>query len=371
MKKATIVIPTYNEAKNIKALIEGLNSAIKNLKNWDVSFLIVDSSSPDQTATRVKTLQKEHLNLYLLETKKEGLGKAYVRGFTYALKKLDPDILFEMDADLSHEPEKIPLFLQKIDAGADFVIGSRYMKDGSIPKNWAFYRKLFSIVGNLIIRFGFMKLKISDWTSGYRAIRASIVRDSLGYIQKYSGYVFQVALLDFALKRHAVVSQIPINFIDRIYGKSKINSAQFIIQTLLYVFQKSSFIRYGIVGVIGAVIDFGLSFVLIEIVKFPHYLFWLATLISAEASIISNFLFNNFWSFAHKRLEHKFSVFISSFAKFNTIAAGALAIQAVGIQLLTNIFGPEYWFIYKFFILALIVIPYSYILYNRIIWKKK
>lgn len=371
MKNAVIIIPTYNEAENIEPLINGVFDQASSIKNWQIEILVVDSNSPDKTALIVKTLQKKYKKLYLLETQKEGLGKAYVAGFRYALKNISPDVFFEMDADLSHDPAKISEFLEHIDKSSDFVIGSRYIRGGSIPKEWVLHRKIFSVLGNLICRLGFMKLKISDWTSGYRAIKSWIVKEAISYIEKYSGYVFQVAFLDQAIKKNARISEIPINFTDRKYGVSKINSTQFIFNTLWYIFSHSSFMRYVIVGLGGASLDFGISFILIEIYRIDQNLYWLATAISAETAIIFNFLMNNFWSFSHKRLRLHLRTFFLSFFKFNLIAVGALLIQAFGIQLLTNIYGPEFWYLYKILILALIVIPYSYILYNKIVWKGK
>lgn len=371
MKKAVIIIPTYNEVENISKLINSLFSLSKTIKGWQIELLVVDSSSPDKTASSVRKLQKDHSDLHLLSTKREGLGRAYLRGFTVALKEFKADVVFEMDADFSHNPQVIPDFLAKIDGGADFVIGSRYIRGGSIPSDWSLDRKFFSVFGNLIIRTGFMKIGITDWTSGYRAIKSWVVESSLKHLEKYSGYVFQVALLDESLKKNAKVSEIPIRFIDRRYGVSKINTFQYMSQTLRYVFTHSSFIRYVLVGLTGAIIDFGLSFLIIEVFKIAHNLFWLATLISAEIAVIFNFIANNFWSFSHKKLDNSFSSFRSAFLKFNAVAVGALAIQAFGIQFLTNIFGPSLWFVYKFFILAFIIIPYSYFLYNKIIWKSK
>ncbi len=368
MKTAVIILPTYNESKNIETLIEQIFLQQKKLKLWSLSVLVVDSSSPDGTAQIVKKIKNSQPKLHLLETKKEGLGKAYIQGFTHSLSHLSAEVVFEMDADLSHDPDKIPEFLGEIDKGADFVIGARYIPGGSIPKDWAFHRKLFSVFGNLIVRVGMMKLSVTDWTSGFRAIKKWVVSEITPELHNYSGYVFQVALLDKALKKKAKIVEIPIHFSDRKYGVSKINSVQYIVQTLIYVFTKSSFIRYVIVGLVGAVLDFGISYVLIE--KVNLYL-WLATLISAETAIISNFLFNNFWSFSHKKLETKFSLYVSKFAKFNIISVGSLAIQAGGIEFFGYLFGRKYWYFYKIFILAFIVIPYSYILYNKIIWKEK
>lgn len=368
MKQAVIVLPTYNEVSNIEKLVHEIFDQQKNVKNWNIKILVVDSSSPDGTGKIAQKIKKTNENFFFLSTEKEGLGKAYIAGFTYVMTHLNPTVIFEMDADFSHAPRKIPEFLRAIENGADFVIGARYIRGGSIPKDWGFHRKLFSVLGNLIVRFGMMKLSVTDWTSGFRAIKTWIVRDIATGLSNYSGYVFQVALLDRAIKKGAKVVEIPIHFLDRKHGVSKINSAQYIVQTLLYVFTKSTFIRYVIVGLIGAVLDFGLSYFFIEKVKL--YI-WLSTLISAETAIISNFLFNNFWSFSHKKLDLSLSLYLYKFLKFNLISAGSLIIQAVGIEYAAFLFGPKYWYLYKIFILAFIVIPYSYVLYNKIIWKEK
>ena len=105
---------------------------------------------------------------------KKGLGAAYVRGMRHAIDKQKAEVFFEMDADLSHDPFLIADFMKKIEEGNDLVIGSRYMKGGSIPSNWAFHRKLFSLFGNLIVRFGLMMPGLKEWTSGYRAIRVEV-----------------------------------------------------------------------------------------------------------------------------------------------------------------------------------------------------
>ncbi len=369
MRTAVIVIPTYNEANNISKLIQKILKIQENLTRWQLKILVIDSNSPDNTAKIVKDLQKTSKNIYLVQTEKEGIGMAYVAGFKYSLAHFYPYVIFEMDADLSHNPNNIPDFLNAIENGADFVIGTRYSKGGSIPKDWAFHRKLFSVLGNLVIRFGFAKLTISDWTSGYRAMKSWVVKQSVNKVEKYSGYVFQVASLDEALKNNAVIVEIPINFTDRIEGVSKINSFQFIVQTLLYVIMNSSFIKYVIVGGTSAIIDFGLSFVFIELWQMT---IWLSTLISVEASIIYNFLLNNFWSFSHKKLDSKVKYSnLKGFFKFNFLQSFLLLIQVVGMFVLVNFFGRKWWFIYKFLMLAFVIVPLSYFLYNKFIWKNK
>ncbi|MEK7070415.1 MAG: glycosyltransferase family 2 protein [Patescibacteria group bacterium] len=368
MKKAVIIVPTFNEVKNIEKLVESVFEVGKKLKEWELNILVVDSDSPDGTANIVKKLKTQHKNLYLIETKKEGLGRAYVSGFTYALSKLHPDALFEMDADFSHDPKSIPLFIEILDSGSDFVIGTRYRKGGSIPNDWALHRKFFSVIGNIIIRLGFMKPRITDWTSGYRCIRATIAKDILEKVENYTGYVFQIALLDNALKHNARIDEIPIQFIDRRYGESKIDSFRYIIDTLWYVFLHSSFVKYIFVGLGGFIIDFGLLYVL----RFRVGLFiWLSQLISAELAIIFNFILNNYWSFSYKQIDGKSSSFAKSFFKFNLVASGSIIIQSVLLETCAYFFGEQYLFLYKVLILGFIIIPYSYFLYNRVVWKTK
>ena len=368
MRRAVIISPTFNEAGNIEKLIPLIFKQVDVLPNWEIHLLVVDSNSPDKTGDIVKKLITKYPRLHLLKVDKEGLGKAYTEGFRVAIAKLSPYLLFEIDADLSHDPREIPNFIQQIEKGADFVIGSRYIKGGSSPKEWAIHRKIFSFFGNLIVRFGFMKLSISDWTSGYRAIKTWVIKDTLDHIKNYSGYVFQIALLNDSLKRGAKIREIPIQFEDRKIGKSKINSTQYIANIFTYIFFHSAFIKFAFVGLIGFVIDFGISYLFIERLKST---IWFGTLISTETAIISNFFLNNFWSFAYKKIEPKFSAYLQNFIKFNVVSSGSILIQTLGVQLAVNFFGRQLWYIYKIIIIIFIVIPYSYLLYNKFIWKEK
>ena len=368
MRRAVIISPTFNEAGNIEKLIPLIFKQAENLPNWEIHLLVVDSKSPDKTGDIVEKLISKYPRLRLLRVEKEGLGKAYTQGFRIVIEKLSPYLIFEIDADLSHDPREIPNFIRQIEKGADLVIGSRYIKGGSSPKEWALHRKIFSFFGNLIVRFGFMKLNISDWTSGYRAIKTWVVKSTLNHVKDYSGYVFQIALLNDSIIRGAKIKEIPIRFEDRKIGKSKINSTQYIVNIIAYIFFHSAFIKFAIVGLIGFIIDFGISYVFIE--KFRSAV-WLGTLISTEIAIISNFLLNNFWSFSYKKLEHKLSSYLANFLKFNIVSSGSILLQTLGVQLAVNFFGRQLWYVYKIIIIFFIVIPYSYILYNKFIWKER
>ena len=368
MKKAVIVLPTYNEKENIRILIPEIFLVTHNILNWDVSILVVDDGSPDGTADEVRILQKKYKNLYLTTGKKQGLGNAYQRAFKYALENLKPDYIFEMDADRQHNPNLIPQFLKKIDEGADFVIGSRYIKGGGIPENWALYRKFFSYFGNWVLRFGFMKLRITDWTSGYRAINADFIEKTLPSYKKLNGYTFQVGILDRAIKNHLTIAEVPFYFEERGVGESKIKTLEFVINNCLYILFNSSFVKFTIVGLTGAVVDFGISFILIEN---QHVAIWIATAVSSELSIIGNFLLNNSWSFAHKKVEGSSGGIVKAFVGFNTVSFGNIFMQTLLMHFATEFFPVKYWYIYKVIIIGCIVVPYSYFMYNRFIWKNK
>lgn len=366
MKKVVIVLPTYNEKENVKTLIPEIFRQAKNIADWQINILVVDDNSPDHTAEVIKKLRKIYPRLYLIEGKKHGLGKAYLRGFTYSLANLLPDVIFEMDADWSHNPSLISTFLKKIDAGADFVIGSRYIKGGSMPANWEIHRKFLSWCANQIIRFGFMIPALHDWTSGYRAIRADFIKKVISSMHKFDGYVFQVALLDRAKKNHLAIAEIPLNFLERKSGKSKINAFQYIVNTLTYVFLNSSFIKFCIVGFIGFIINvLGLE-IFFRLGLTPA----IAAAIGAEFSIISNFILNNFWSFSHKKIARDQSL-LNKFLQFNIVSTGSIVIQFITVGLGTYFFGPSSRFIFLLISVIVFIIPYSYFMYNRFIWKTK
>ena len=370
MKKVVVVAPTYNEKGEIENLVNKVFYQAKSLPNWELYLLIVDSRSTDGTVEKVKKLQKKFPNLHLLETEKEGLGKAYLKGFKYCEEKINPYLVIQIDADGQHDPNKIPEFIKKIEQGADFVVGTRYSMGGSIPKNWGLHRKILSIGANSVIKFGFMKLKVTEWTNGYRAIKFWVVKNAYDYLKNYSGYVFQVAFLDFAIKNNAVLGEIPIHFKERTTGISKINTFQYSSQTFLYVFKNSSFIKFVIVGLAGFAVDFSFAYLFINklhIAKEP------ANMYSAELAIFFNFMLNNFWSFKDKKIVGGFFAYLIKFVTFNFVSSGSIIIQGVGLSLALKFIGytPNSWIIYKILIIAFIIIPYSYILYNKFIWKKK
>ena len=212
--KTIVVIPTYNELDNIDNIIQAV------LQAADVHILIVDDNSPDGTWARVQELQEHDNRILLLKRAgKMGLGTAYCEGFTLALS-LGYDTIMEMDADFSHDPKDIPRFLEKIQY-YDLVIGSRY-SEGVNVVNWPMRRLLLSYSANMYTRI-ITGMPIKDATGGFKCFRASILKKIDFSSIKSNGYAFQIEMNFRLWKAGARLIEIPIIFIDRRSGVSKMS----------------------------------------------------------------------------------------------------------------------------------------------------
>lgn len=368
--KAVVILPTYNERDNIVPLLTELGKIAQKIKGYTLSFLIVDDTSPDGTGEAVANYQKTHQNVHLLGGKKEGLGRALLRGMHYAAEELKTDFIVQMDADLSHDPASLPQFFQKIDAGADFVVGSRYIPGGSIPQNWGLHRKFFSVMGNAIVRFGLGFLKVHDWTGGYRAYHRRYFEASAPEMKKYSGYVFQIAFLHKSVKKGARVAEVPIQFTDRRFGRSKIAPSQYIRDVLLYVLTNR--IKETLGGLLSKVLVVGtIGFIINTLVlEFLVWLGWhpaVGSAVGAELAIVSNFTLNNIWTFRERKIEGYRR--LGKFLQFNLTSVGAIIIQAGTVWLGTAISGLSTYRL--FYILGVgIGLIWNYTMYSKVIWKK-
>lgn len=223
MKQAVVVVPTYNENGTIKPLILKILAQEKRIIGYTLSVVIVDDNSPDGTASSVQEIARNNFRVHLLKgIKKSGLGNSYKRGMKYALSRLHADVIFEMDADFSHDPAMIPLFLHEIETGSQLVIGSRFIMGGSTPRQWPLARRLNSKLGNICARFIGGLSQVKDCTSGYRAISASILKQIPLDSISSRGFAFQIELLSKAASLHAIITEIPIHFQDRVVGTSKL-----------------------------------------------------------------------------------------------------------------------------------------------------
>ena len=373
--KAVIIIPTYNEKGNIETLVEILeNEVFPKIKNHEMHILVADDSSPDGTAEIVKDLMKKWENLDINVGQKQGLGAAYIWGMTYAIDKMNADVVFEMDADLFHDPNKIPQFLDKIDEGYDFVVGTRYSQGGAIPPDWGIHRKIMSVWGNLFIRFLFGKKGIDDWTGGYRAIKKEVFLKEKEKLGAFTGYTFQVGFLYNAVKDGFRVAEVPFQAKDRTKGKSKIPGIQTILQTLYFVIKVrlqeiifGPFGKFLVVGGTGFLIQAVILRVLVEASGINPTI---SNLLGAVVAIFSNYNFNNFWTFKSERATSITRYLWKLLNFYATSAIGVILIQTGIIFLGDTFIGRKYYFLY-FIIGTGILLIYNFTVYRFIIWRIK
>lgn len=212
-----VVIPTYNERENLGSVVRRLRAVLP-----EVHVLVVDDGSPDGTGELADELAEADPRIHVMHrTAKAGLGAAYIAGFRWALAR-DYGAIVEMDADGSHAPEDLPRILRAL-TGADLVIGSRYVRGGSVV-NWPQRRQLLSRGGNLYSRLA-LGVKIKDITAGFRAYRSTVLEKlDLGDIASH-GYCFQIDLAWRSVLAGFTVVEVPITFTEREIGESKMSGS--------------------------------------------------------------------------------------------------------------------------------------------------
>ncbi len=332
--KVVVIVPTYNEKENIGLLIEALEEQFSRIGH-DMHVLVVDDESPDGTCDAVREKQKDYSNVHMILGQKRGLGAAYIRGIQHALNHLGADVVFEMDADFSHKPEDIPRMMTILEKGADFVIGSRYVDGGHIPDEWGFHRRMISRIGNLVARYIAGLHRIRDCTAGFRAIRKTLIEKIDWRALRVQGYAFQVALLSQAVVHKAVIREIPVDFIDRTRGKSKLglmDIIEFVNNAWWIRFQNCrTFLKFAAVGASGLVVNLSV-FTLILGFGLSKYL---ASPIAIELSILWNFWLNSVWTFRSRDVESSITI---KGLKFNLVSFIALGVSYSTFVILTLLF---------------------------------
>jgi dolichol-phosphate mannosyltransferase len=384
MAKVVVIIPTYNERKNTEEMIEALAGVIPLITNHDVRVLYVDDSSPDGTAQVVETAMKKNPWLYLLGGGvKQGLGAAYARGMTFAMKEMSADYLMEFDADFQHPPKDIPRLIKEIDNGFDYILASRYVPGGSVPADWTLDRKMVSFFGNLIARIGLLIPRVHDCTGGFKLSRVKGFMDGFDFSKLYSRkFAYKIHLLAYmVVTKKAKVKEVPFAFGHRTSGDSKYMTNE-IKESLkvIFLFQLHNpalikFFKFGVVGGFGFVINYlGLKFFNKTYSGFPFpigVINFFANATAAELSIISNFIFNNIWTFSQDKIT-KFSQLISKFLAFNVSSIiGGILVPSLIIGVGTQIFGDQYRTLFLVLAVFGFTVPYNWFIYNRLIWKKK
>ena len=222
-----VVLPTYQEAENVEIILGRIRAAVPG-----AHVLVVDDGSPDGTADIAEKVGDQLGSIDVLRRDtKSGLGSAYRTGFRWGIER-GHDVIVEMDADLSHHPEALPGMFAVVDAGADLVIGSRYVPGGSTP-DWPRVRRALSIFGNRYASF-VLGLDVRDATAGFRAYRSEIVQRIDLHRSRADGYGFQVEMVYRIVRLGGRIVEVPITFTDRVGGSSKM-SGRIVVEALSLV----------------------------------------------------------------------------------------------------------------------------------------
>ncbi len=393
MKKpiAVVTIPTYNEAKTIGRTLEYLcEKTFPGITDYDMQILVFDDTSPDGTYKVVSEYEKKYKQVHLLITGKTkgGIGAGYLKAFRHAIDNMGADFVFEFDSDLQHPPETIPLLLAKMSQGYDYAIGSRKIKGGSNPAGWGFQRLFMSEVGGFVARmimfFPFKYFfKVTDPTTGLKITRVKGCLDKLDLdpehlITKSFGY--KLEMLYKTLQTGAKFTEIPLQFQIRKTDESKIDPQTakeiLLVAIKLRFFDPftQKFLKFGTVGGLGFVVNIvgGHLFKALFAPAIPSVslLNGISNTAAAELAIISNFFWNNLWTFSKEKITLP-SQLVGKFITFNASSAiTGLVIPFVVITLLTVIFG-DHFLIYQVIAIFGLTIPLNWFVYNHFIWKKK
>jgi len=374
MDKVVIVMPAYNEATNMGLMITELFAEVfPKIKNADMHLLIVDDFSPDGTGDIVKKYQlKYKQNLHLIQKQKEGLGWAYVKGFRFAMENLSADAVMEMDADFQHPPEFVIPMVNAYVAGADYCIGSRYIKGGSVPKSWGLFRQWISYFGNQFIRLVLLKPQFHDMTTGFRLTRVKGVMDKidLEHLRELKMFAHKVDLFYKTSKVAKNIVEVPLEFAARTKDVSKFNTKEMVASFKLAIFlgikDKIRFFKFATVGFVG----FAVNYLTLEILKRIGLSTYFAALFATELAIVSNFTFNNVWTFSDKEITSTTNL-IKQFIKFNFSSLFAVIVQPLIVTGVAKLLGDTSIVRLLALVVALVfvIIPYNYVVYNLFIWK--
>ncbi len=338
-KRACIVLPTYNEAENVRALVPQIFAEAARIESHELHVLVVDDGSPDGTQDAVRGLMERYPRLHLATGEKRGLGDAYQRGFALALRDLRPDLVLQMDADLQHPPALLPLFVTLADHGFSLVIGSRFAPGGGTPR-FSRRRKLISALGNWLIRFLGGLPRLHDCTSGFRCIQADILRRCDLSFLATRGYSFQTSLLFELLRNGARPIEVPMIFGTRIHGESKLSlrdQLEFLANVFRIRFRRSEeFVKFCAVGASGVAVNTGM------LVGLRHAGLPLeaASALAIEAAVLSNFALHSGWTFRSRRTGRSLA---GRLARFHVVSGAAALVNFLLLLLLVR--GFHVWYV--------------------------
>jgi dolichol-phosphate mannosyltransferase len=333
----SLVLPTYNESKNIAAVMEQLAPVLDSVPNLQYEIIVVDDDSPDRTWEIAAALTEKFPQLRVIRRQSErGLSTAVIRGWQIARGR----VLAVMDADLQHPPEVVANLCKEMLRGADLGIASRHVEGGGVS-DWSLARRIISRGAQLI---GFMLLpevigRISDPMSGFFMIRRSSIEN-----RKLSPLGYKILIEVLGRGTVGWISEVPYTFRERVEGSSKLTNRiyleyfQHLFRLRIYLLQVSRFFRFCVVGASGVVIDMSILFLLSD----PSTLHWGLTrskILAAEAAVLNNFIWNDRWTFGSiSKHQNAFGQRVKRFLKFNAICSLGICFNVVIINIEFNFF---------------------------------
>lgn len=358
-----IIIPVLNESKTINGLVE---SIIKNPNLSQTYTIIIDDGSTDGTLEIIQDLDKKYQNVSIIERGyKKGLGTAIRDGFNQALNlKKIPDLVVTMDGDLAHDPNQLRNLTKECKRDS-ITVGSRYIKGGEIY-GWSLNRKTLSWGANLITKV-LLNIPVKDVTSGYRCYGIYALKEIFPNLTS-EGYEIQVEILFIAQHLGYKINETPIEFRNRIEGKSKLNSKEIwgFFKKLITLFKLSGewnrILKFCAVGLSGIIINETILWALTEIYGL-YYL--VSNIASTESAILNNFIWNELWTFHDTNDDIKSSI-IERITKFHISRFGGVLLGFLLLILFTEIFGVNYLISNIFSILIIMV--YNYITSKEWVW---
>ncbi len=329
----SIIIPTYNERENIASLVSRIDGAMRGYK---YQIVIVDDDSKDGTADVAKSLAPMYPVKVLVRQNKKGLATAILDGIQYT----DGQVIGVMDADLQHPPEALPDLIKGITSGNDMVIASRYVPGGGC-ENWSLSRRIIS-KGAIALSHIFLPgtRKVSDPVSGFFMFRRELIRNAK---LDPTGYKIMLEILVMAQPKS--VAEVPFTFVTRKMGKSKLSFKQerdyltHLLSLMRRTGELARFIKFCLVGASGVLVNVGIYWLLTRVFGlFAGYLYLLSSAISFEASVVSNFTLNDFFTFRDMRAmgaKHLGTRLL----KFNLVSLLGLAVQQSTLWLFKEVLG--------------------------------
>lgn len=354
MKKVSVVLPTFNEKANIEKTVEKVLQQQKALPGWEIHIVVADDiRSSDGTDKAVRNLSKKSGRIHILKTD-PGLGVGLIKGHQYALEKIDPQILAQLDADGQVEPDVLVRLVKGIEEGFDFVIGSRLIEGGKNKLTLA--RRIFTLGSSLFCRFVMGPSDIKEFTNSARAFTPELFKKlNLQRLPwKERTFIVQPAFLHEAILAGAKYKEVPLVFKNRLEGYSKNKVFNYTYDVITYCLdarlnkwgihikffyltrRAKTLVKFALVGFVGTMVDFLFYKIFINIFGVPP-----ATSkgFSTEIAIINNFVLNNYWTFRYRRT--KTNIW-QKLGIFNLVSLGGLIIGVLIVKLLHLTYGDGF-----------------------------